>query len=138
MLLLCLLCLPWLGLAGASPDEFVGNVTEVKDGDSIVVEGMGAVRMADIDCHQLPSPEGVASRDFTVSWLQGKRVFLDIDDMGSRCPSGCRICVVYVENPDGTINPICFNRMLVDAGHAVLHDRANEWDPSLWWQLPES
>jgi len=132
--MMMLFCLLWLVSASASQDEFVGNVTEVTDGDSIIVEGLGAVRMADIDSHQLPSPEGVAARDFTVSWLFGKRVFLDIDDMGTRCPSGCRICVVYVGNPDGTINPICFNRMLVDVGHAVLHDRPNEWDPSQWWQ----
>lgn len=123
-----------LSLASASPDEFSEKVVKVKDGDSLLIKGIGNVRLADINSYQLPTPEGQAARKFTEQLL-GRRVHLDVDDMGSRCPSGCHICVLYVEFENGSINPVCFNRMLVDAGHAVLADRTdNEFDPAYWWK----
>ncbi len=129
-----LFLLTLISLASASPDEFSERVVKVKDGDSLLIRGIGNVRLADINSHQLPTPEGWAARRFTEQLL-GKRVHLDIDDMGSRCPSGCRICVLYVEFENGSINPICFNRGLVDAGHAVLANRTdNEFDPADWWK----
>ncbi len=133
--LFALLFLPTLlSLASASPDEFSERVVKVKDGDSLLIRGIGNVRLADINSHQLPTPEGQAARKFTEQLL-GKRVHLDIDDMGSRCPSGCRICVLYVEFKNGSINPVCFNRVLVDTGHAVLANKTNnEFDPADWWK----
>ncbi|HSD57779.1 MAG TPA: hypothetical protein VLB04_06325 [Methanotrichaceae archaeon] len=126
--------LSMLSLASASPDEFSERVVKVKDGDSLLIKGIGNVRLADINSYQLPTPEGQAARKFTEQLL-GKRIHLDIDDMGSRCPSGCHICVLYVEFENGSINPVCFNRMLVDAGHAVIADRTdNEFDPADWWK----
>lgn len=133
-LLSTLLSLALLSLTTASPDEFSEKVIKVKDGDSLLIRGIGSVRLADINSYQLPTPEGKAAKKFTEQLL-GKRVHLDIDDMGSRCPSGCHICVLYTEFENGSINPICFNRMLVDAGHAVLADRTNnEFDPADWWK----
>ena len=126
--------LSMLSPASASPDEFSERVVKVKDGDSLLIKGIGNVRLADINSYQLPTPEGQAARKFTEQLL-GKRIHLDIDDMGSRCPSGCHICVLYMEFENGSINPVCFNRMLVDAGHAVLADRTNnEFDPADWWK----
>ncbi len=129
-----MLSLALLSPATASPDEFSEKVIKVKDGDSLLIKRIGYVRLADINSHQLPTPEGKAAKRFTEQLL-GKRVHLDIDDMGSRCPSGCHICVLYMEFENGSINPICLNRMLVDAGHAVLADRTNnEFDPADWWK----
>jgi hypothetical protein len=40
---------------------------------------------------------------------------------------------------NGSINPVSFNRMLVDAGHAVLADRTNnEFDPASRWKPERS
>lgn len=127
-----------LAPAQASPDEFSERVVKVKDGDSLLIKGIGNVRLADINSHQLPSTEGQAVKKFTEQ-LIGRRVHLDIDDMGSRCPSGCHICVLYMEFENGSINPVCFNRMLVDTGHAVLANRTNnEFDPASWWEPERS
>lgn len=130
-----LLALALASVSCGHPDEFAGRVSEVIDGDSIVIDGIGRVRMADIDSYQLPEQQGILSRDFTSYMLLDRTVHLDLDDLGSTCPSGCTIAVVYMEFFNGTINPVPFNRMLVDSGHAVLHNRTNnEFDPDSWWQ----
>lgn len=124
-----------IAAVSASPEEFVGKVTQVIDGDSIVVEGIGRVRMADIDAYQLPTDRGERARQFTSYHLLGRNVHLDLDDMGSTCPAGCKIALVYMQYPNNsTVKSVPFNRILVDYDHAVVHNRTdNEFDPARWW-----
>lgn len=127
-----LLLLVQLGQGG--PSEFTGNVTQVIDGDSIFVTGIGWVRLADIDAYQIPTQKGTEAKHFTQTHLLHKRIYLDLDDKKSSCPKGCTIAVAYLADGNGTINPVPYNRMLVDAGLAVVHDRPeNEFDPLDWW-----
>ncbi|MGD9566661.1 MAG: thermonuclease family protein [Methanothrix sp.] len=135
-------------LAAASPDEASGIVTNVVDGDTFdlridktdprIIYEIERVRLADVDSPEMSTPEGEPAKVFATEALLGQRVWLDIDDKlrDGRGPYGRLIAVVYLEDPDGSINTTHpFNRLLVDAGHALVKDFTNnEFDPVTWWE----
>lgn len=125
-------------LIAAVPDEATGLVIHVADGDTFTVEGLGEVRLADINCPELDVPGGPEAKEFTREKLLDKRIYLDIDDDNGRDQYGRYICIAYVTNLDGTDNSKKnFNRMLVDSGHAIVEDdRYNEFNPIDWWKSP--
>ena len=134
-------------LASAAPDEASGMVTNVVDGDTFdlridktdprIIYEIERVRLADVDSPEMSTPEGPPAKVFATDTLLGKKVWLDIDDKSrdGRDPYGRLIAVVYLEDLDGTINTTHpFNRLLVDAGHAIVKDFTNnEFDPAAWW-----
>ncbi|HSD57865.1 MAG TPA: hypothetical protein VLB04_06755, partial [Methanotrichaceae archaeon] len=67
MKLLCwlLALIIYSSLAMAIPDEAVGLVTYVTDGDTFTVEGLGDVRLADVNCPELDAPDGPEAKEFT-------------------------------------------------------------------------
>lgn len=145
LLPLALLLLPLL--AAAAPDEVVGWVTKVVDGDTIDVqlqshdsrisEDTIRVRLADIDTPEMSTLRGPAAKDYTTKWLQSAQVSLDIDDRTGKDAYGRWVAVVYLQKPDGTLEN--FNRMLVEAGQACIWDISNnEFNPADWWggQIP--
>lgn len=87
-LLLLALLLPIL--AAAPPDEAVGRVIKVVDGDTIDVQLQNhdsrisqdtiRVRLADVDSPEMKTPQGPSAKDYTTKWLQSAMVSLDIDD----------------------------------------------------------
>jgi len=135
-------------LAAAAPDEASGIVTNVVDGDTFdlridktdprIIYEIERVRLADVDSPEMSTPEGEPAKVFATDTLLGQRVWLDIDDKSrdGRGPYGRLIAVVYLEDPDGSINTTHpFNRLLVDAGFAVVKDFTNnEFDPATWWE----
>ena len=135
-------------LAAAAPDEASGIVTNVVDGDTFdlridktdprIIYEIERVRLADVDSPEMSTPDGPPAKVFATDILLGKKVWLDIDDKSrdGRDPYGRLIAVVYLEDRDGTINTTHpFNRLLVDAGHAVVKDFTNnEFDPASWWE----
>jgi micrococcal nuclease len=135
-------------LAAAAPDEASGIVTNVVDGDTFdlridktdprIIYEIERVRLADVDSPEMSTPEGPPAKVFATDTLLDKQVWLDIDDKSrdGRGPYGRLIAVVYLEDPDGSINTTHpFNRLLVDAGHAVVKDFTNnEFDPATWWE----
>ncbi|MDF0591738.1 thermonuclease family protein [Candidatus Methanocrinis natronophilus] len=135
-------------LAAAAPDEASGIVTNVVDGDTFdlridktdprIIYEIERVRLADVDSPEMSTPEGRPAKVFATDTLLGQKVWLDIDDKSrdGRDPYGRLIAVVYLEDPDGTINTTHpFNRLLVDAGHAIVKDFTNnEFDPAAWWE----
>jgi micrococcal nuclease len=135
-------------LALGAPDEASGIVTNVVDGDTFdlridktdprIIYEIERVRLADVDSPEMSTPGGPPAKVFATEALQGKKVWLDIDDKSKdgRDPYGRLIAVVYLEDPDGSINTTHpFNRLLVDAGHAVVKDFTNnEFDPVTWWE----
>lgn len=125
-----------VGCVTPIPDEFHGTVVKVVDGDTFDVEGLGRVRLADVDCPEMDTEAGRAAANYTISWLFGRTVWLDIDDLKGRDDYGRWICVVYLDEngaPDPEMN---FNRMIVDSGHAVVRDFTdNEFNPADWWNL---
>lgn len=101
-----------VGCVTPVPDEFHGTVVKVVDGDTFDVEDLGRVRLADVDCLEMDTEAGRAAANYTISWLFGRTVWLDIDDLKGRDDYGRWICVVYLDEngaPDPEMN---FNRMM--------------------------
>ncbi|MDD3566135.1 MAG: thermonuclease family protein [Methanothrix sp.] len=135
-------------LALAAPDEASGIVTNVVDGDTFdiriektdprIIYEIERVRLADVDSPEMSTPEGPPAKVYTTETLLGKKVWLDIDDRSKdgRDMYERILAVVYLEDLNGTINTTHpFNRLLVDAGFAVVKDFTNnEFDPAAWWE----
>jgi len=145
-LLLLASLLPILALG--APDEASGIVTNVVDGDTFdlridktdprIIYEIERVRLADVDSPEMSTPEGPPAKVFATEALLGKKVWLDIDDKSrdGRDMYERILAVVYLEDANGTINTTHpFNRLLVDAGHAIVKDFTNnEFDPATWWE----
>jgi len=145
--LILVLFLTLAGSASAAPGEASGIVVQVESGDTFQVELLKTdsttggeiekVRLADVDSPDIDTTAGQASKEFSEAMLLGHQIWLDIDNKseGGRGPFGRLICVIYLENPNGTINfTYPFNRILVDTGHAIVNDfDTNEFDPDDWW-----
>ena len=133
------------GIATAAIDETYGVVTKVVDGDTFyvaiqkadprIISSVEDIRLADVNSPEMSTSDGPAARDFTYAVLMGKRVYLDIDDLKVRDEYGRLVCVVYLTGAYGQpLTTPCFNRMLVDSGHAVIDNFTdNEFDPRDWW-----
>lgn len=133
-------------LAAAAPNEAYGQVVKPVDGDTFDVqlqdhdsqisEDLIRIRLADIDCPEIHGPkaceEGKRAAAYTRSWLLNNFVFLDLDNKTGKDPYGRWVAVCYLsDNGKPGRN---FNKMLVDAGHAVIEDfKNNEFDPLSWW-----
>ena len=59
---------------------YKAKVLKIVDGDTIDVEGIGRIRMADINAPELSTKEGQKAKEFVKSLCLGKTVYLDIDD----------------------------------------------------------
>jgi micrococcal nuclease len=144
--LLSLATLLLITLAGAAPDEAMGRVSKVVDGDTFDVQlqehdnrisqDLIRVRLADIDCPETRGPKaceaGKKASAYTRAWLLNNFVFLDLDDKTGKDEYGRWVAVCYL-NKDGKPDKN-FNKQLVDAGHAVIKDfKNNEFDPKNWW-----
>jgi len=110
-----------------------GMVYNVVDGDTFNVTDFGRVRLADVDSPEMNTQEGKAAKLYTQLHLEGKTVYLDVDDRRGTDLYGRYVCVVRLESPSGEVGEN-FNRMLVDDGFAVVTDyKDNEFDPLDWW-----
>lgn len=143
-------------LALGAPDEASGIVTNVVDGDTFdlridktdprIIYEIERVRLADVDSPEMRTPEGPPAKAYATEILLGQRVWLDIDDRSKdgRDPYERLLAVVYLEDlnetTNGTINITHpFNRLLVDAGYAVIKNFTdNEFNPDVWWMVGET
>ena len=131
-----------ISLAAGAPDEAMGRVSKVVDGDTFDVtldshdsrisEDLIRIRLADIDTPEVRGPKaceaGKKASAYTKTWLLNTFVSLDLDDKTGKDSYGRWVAVCYLQ--DGRN----FNKMLVDAGHAVIKDfKNNEFDPYSWW-----
>ena len=129
-------------LAAGAPDEAMGRVSKVVDGDTFDValdshdsrisEDLIRIRLADIDTPEVRGPKaceaGKKASAYTKTWLLNTYVSLDLDNKTGQDSYGRWVAVCYLQ--DGRN----FNKMLVDAGHAVIKDfKNNEFDPGSWW-----
>lgn len=74
-------------LPASAADSFVGKVTDVSDGDTLVIGNAGRVKvvqLAGIDAPELTQDYGVAARDFVKQLTKGKRVTVEIIETKSR------------------------------------------------------
>jgi len=129
-------------LAAGAPDEAMGRVSKVVDGDTFdvaldshdsrITEDLIRIRLADIDTPEVRGPKaceaGKKASAYTKTWLLNTYVSLDLDNKTGQDSYGRWVAVCYLQ--DGRN----FNKMLVDAGHAVIKDfKNNEFDPGSWW-----
>ena len=146
ILILALALLLTFQTAGA-PDEAYGRVSNVVDGDTLdvtlqeynssqIAEDVIRIRLADIDTPETRGLKackaGKNASAYTRAWLLSTYVFLDLDDKSGKDRYDRWVAVVYLSE-DGRPGRN-FNRMLVDAEHAVIEDfKNNEFDPDSWW-----
>jgi len=118
----------------ASSDYVSGIVTHVVDGDTFNVQGFGQVSLALVNSPEMGTIEGVHAREYTMERLLDAVVFLDKDDLSGNYADGGIPCMVYLSGQDGKPNlEKSFNRMIVDAGYAVIkNDMPSEFDPAQW------
>lgn len=145
LIILVLLALLLPALTLASPDEAIGKVTHVVDGNTFDVQLQShnsriavdniRIRLADVDSPELGASGGDQARDYAYQWLQDRKVYLDLDDKTGKDQYDHWVAVVYLANPDGSLNTTQnFNRMLVDSGNACVWDFTdNEFKPADWW-----
>jgi endonuclease YncB( thermonuclease family) len=108
-----------------------GIVTEMKDGDSFVVSGVGGVRLADIDAPEYDKPGGTASKIYLTSLIFGERVYLDISSMSEKDQYGRYVCVAYLHVESKKYLNV--NEKLVQEGYAKYDNYLNnEFDPDTW------
>jgi endonuclease YncB( thermonuclease family) len=81
-------------LAGAAPDEAMGRVSKVVDGDTFdiqlqehdsrISENLIRIRLADVDCPETRGSKaceaGKKASAYTQAWLLNNFVFLDLDN----------------------------------------------------------
>jgi micrococcal nuclease len=130
-----------IALAAGAPDEAMGRVSKVVDGDTFDVtlenhdsrisEDLIRIRLADIDTPEVRGSKACEARKkasaYTKTWLLGRTVSLDIDDKTGKDQYGRWVAVCYLDGKN-------FNKQLVDAGQAVVKDfKNNEFDPLSWW-----
>jgi micrococcal nuclease len=133
-------------ITAASPDEAYGRVVKTVDGDTFdvllqdhdsrITEDKIRIRLADIDCPEIHGPNaceaGKRAAAYTRSWLLNNYVFLDLDDKTGKDPYGRWVAVCYLS--DSGKPGRNYNKMLLDAGHAIVKDfENNEFEPESWW-----
>ena len=104
--------------------------------DGRISEDLIRVRLADIDTPEVRGSEaceaGKKASAYTKTWLLSNYIFLDLDDTTGKDQYGRWVAIAYLSE-DGKPGRN-FNKMLVDAGQAVVKDfKNNEFDPLSWW-----
>jgi micrococcal nuclease len=119
------------GVVFAFEVDASGIVSEMKDGDSFVVAGVGEIRLADIDAPEYYEPGGAASKTYLTSLIFGERVYLDISSMKEKDQYGRYVCVAYLRVESNKYLNI--NEKLVQEGYAEYDNYLNnEFDPDKW------
>ena len=109
------------------------TVTRVIDGDTFDISTGERIRLADVDAPEYYESGYSDATDYLKSLIDGKTVYLDIDDVYTYDYSGTGsrlVCVAYVDY-DST-HWINVNKALLDEGHAVISDFHNEFSPYSW------
>ncbi len=88
------------------------------------------VRFADINAPEIYTTEGKAAKNFLYSLVQGRYVYLDIDDLYVYDRYGRIVAVVYLPVNNTTLLNV--NLYLVVKGYAEITDYPNEFYPATW------
>jgi endonuclease YncB( thermonuclease family) len=107
-----------------------GIVIKVVDGDTFDVEGIGRIRLADVNTPEMDSKEGREAKEYVKGLCYHKKVYLDIDDLYVTGKYGRMIAVVYV--PYNETHYVNLNQLLLQEGYAEARDYRNEFDPDDW------
>jgi endonuclease YncB( thermonuclease family) len=109
----------------------VAVVYDVIDGDTFDAFPLGRIRVADIDAPDSGDPGYVEAKNYLSGLINGKRVYLDVDDDRTIDPYKRVICVVYIRYNNTHLKNV--NKDLVEQGHAIINDFTdNEFNPYSW------
>jgi len=105
-------------------------VIKVVDGDTFDVEGIGGIRLADVNTPEMDTEEGREAKEYVKGLCYHEKVYLDIDDLYVTGKYGRIIAVVYV--PYNKTHYVNLNQLLLKEGYAEARDYRNEFDPDDW------
>jgi len=111
-----------------------GIVIKVVDGDTIDVEDVGRIRFADVNTPEIDTEEGKEAKEYVKELCEGKKVYLDIDDLYITGKYGRIVAVVYV--PYNETHLVNVNQLLLKEGYAEARDYPNEFNPDVWQRSP--
>jgi len=107
-----------------------GTVTYIVDGDTFDVNSVGRIRLADIDCPDQGEAGCQEATNYVSSLINGKTVYVDIDDVYGTDPYNRTVAVVYVRyNSTHLLN---VNKDLLVQGLATIWNFYNEFNPYAW------
>jgi len=133
LILTCLLLCLFLNCALASAGEFdkVAAVSKVIDGDTFDLNTGERIRLADIDTPENGTVGYQEAKDYVIASVEGKTVYLDIDDVYGTDTDGNRLVAVVYFSYNST-HYENLNKALLDNNYAVLWDHDNEFSPGDW------
>jgi len=108
-------------------------VTSIIDGDTFDIATGERIRLADVDSPEYYESGYSEAKSYLSSLIDGKTVYLDVDDVYTYDYSGKGdrlVCVAYVDY-DST-HWMNVNQALLDEGHAVISNFHNEFSPYSW------
>ena len=111
-----------------------GIVIKVVDGDTIDVEDVGRIRLADVNTPEIDTEEGKEAKEYVKGLCYQKKVYLDIDDLYITGKYGRIVAVVYI--PYNETHYVNLNQLLLKEGYAEARDYPNEFDPDDWIGSP--
>ncbi len=132
-LLLCLCLNNGLNSAEASVGEFdkVAVVSDVIDGDTFDLNTGERIRLADINAPENGTVGYQEAKDYVIASVEGKTVYLDIDDVYGTDTDGNRLVAVVYFSYNST-HYQNLNKALLENNYAVLWDHDNEFSPGDW------
>ncbi|MCL2116392.1 MAG: thermonuclease family protein [Methanobrevibacter sp.] len=105
--------------------EVEGLCSNVVDGDTIDVVGVGRIRLVGIDTPEIGQPGYEEATNYIKSMCLGKTVYLDIDNAEPKDKYGRTLAIVYVDG-------ININQELLKLGYAkVLYIPPSEFEEGL-------
>jgi endonuclease YncB( thermonuclease family) len=122
--------LPLAQSACSGENDMTTVVSHVVDGDTFDVDSGDRIRLADVDAPEYYETGYEEARDFLISLVLDKTVYLDIDDVYRTDPYDRLVCVVYVDVDSSHVMNV--NKALLEEGVAVVDDYNNEFDPDRW------
>ena len=111
-----------------------GIVIKVVDGDTIDIEDVGRRRLADVNTPEIDTEEGKEAKEHVKGLCDGKKVYLDIDDLYITGKYGRIVAVVYI--PYNETHYVNLNQLLLKEGYAEARDYPNEFYPDAWIESP--
>lgn len=99
-------------------------------GDTFDTTTEGRIRLADVDAPEYGQSGYYDAKQVLEDLVDGKTVYLDIDDIYETDPYGRLVCVVYVKFSSTHYKNV--NKALVSEGVADIDNYYNEFNPYEW------
>ena len=119
-----------ISLVKAEEIDIIAKVSRVIDGDTFDTTSGDRIRLADIDAPERGEYGYGDAKQCLEDLIEGKTVYLDVDDIYRTDPYGRLVCVVYVKHGSNYYKNV--NKALLIEGVAVISNYYNEFNPHSW------